>query len=190
MPTETPGWSTSNNERPVPPRRSFPRVCLRTKRTELQEHRLFCYGLPSGVDWFWNWLGFWNISPLTCSTINWAIGIFGLSTKVVGLRLIISSVRAPFQPGWTVGAVKCTSNPHRARLLLPSIRAAKYGRPLSVGNTIFSNVLARMNCPVFKRKGWSSDRVHFLQCLEMKSCRAPGSVRSWSNGPGSGIEIS
>jgi hypothetical protein len=33
--------------------------------------------------------------------------------------LIISSVNGPFQPGCTVGAVKWTSTPQRARLLLP-----------------------------------------------------------------------
>jgi hypothetical protein len=28
------------------------------------------YYSPSGVDWFWNWLGFGVSEPKTCSTIN------------------------------------------------------------------------------------------------------------------------
>ena len=62
--------------------------------------------------------------------------------KFAGPRFIISSVRLPRKPGWTVGAVKCTSRPNLARLLLPSMCAAKHVlRARSIGNEIFSSVV-------------------------------------------------
>ena len=66
---------------------------------------------PSGVLCPWNWLTFSNGSPTTSSMISCAIAIPGLSIKAFGPRLIISSVKVPLNPGWTVGAVKCTKRP-------------------------------------------------------------------------------
>jgi hypothetical protein len=62
--------------------------------------------------------------PLTSSSINCAIGIPGWRMMFDDPRLIISRVKEPSQPGWTVGEMDQESDPGAAALSLDPGREA------------------------------------------------------------------